>query len=335
MSKDPLTAQTVGGVIELEFDVKSVADKLPPTNDLRCGIRAGYKAHQKRGEFACQSCRNAMALLSAKERALNPEKKRAEGVAYRIKYPEEIAQRSRKYREANRDTISAKYALYREENKEKEKARHSKYHKANPGIGKKSYARWKFAHPGDKTPPTFSKKCGTFAGYSRHGKRNEIPCLPCKKARSDYHRKLLIDTPAKKELARTRARLYYQANTEKVKKYSVEYTKKNPDKTKVWRRNSYIKNPEKALRDTHKRRAMKLGNGHTPYTFSQILDLYGADCHLCHEPIDLNAPRRVGREGWERGLHIDHKVPLAKGGSDDIGNARPTHGLCNLTKGGR
>jgi len=31
-------------------------------------------------------------------------------------------------------------------------------------------------------------------------------------------------------------------------------------------------------------------------------------------------------------LHIDHLVPLAKGGSDTLENVRPAHGICNLRK---
>lgn len=34
-------------------------------------------------------------------------------------------------------------------------------------------------------------------------------------------------------------------------------------------------------------------------------------------------------------LHTDHWIPLSKGGSNDIGNIRLTHGLCNLQKGAR
>lgn len=70
-----------------------------------------------------------------------------------------------------------------------------------------------------------------------------------------------------------------------------------------------------------------------PYNDQDVLDLYGTDCHICGEPINLNAPRGCGPEGWELGLHIDHLIPLANGGDDTIENVRPSHGLCNVKKG--
>lgn len=70
------------------------------------------------------------------------------------------------------------------------------------------------------------------------------------------------------------------------------------------------------------------------YTTQQILDLYGSDCHICHEPIDMNAPRKQGRENWEFGLHLDHVTPLFLGGENSISNVKPSHGMCNLRKGG-
>ena len=63
-----------------------------------------------------------------------------------------------------------------------------------------------------------------------------------------------------------------------------------------------------------------------------ILERYGTSCHICKDPIDLNAPRQVGKEGWERGLHIDHVIPLSRGGDNTIENVKPSHGYCNITK---
>jgi hypothetical protein len=74
------------------------------------------------------------------------------------------------------------------------------------------------------------------------------------------------------------------------------------------------------------------GNHFEPYTEIQVLALYGIDCYLCHEPIDMEAPRKVGVPGWQRGLHMEHVIALANGGCDDLGNVRPAHGLCNLQK---
>lgn len=81
-----------------------------------------------------------------------------------------------------------------------------------------------------------------------------------------------------------------------------------------------------------RRRARKLDNGFEFYTEEDIFDRWGTDCHICGEPVDLEAPRAAGVVGWELGLHLDHVVPLVAGGSDTIENVKPAHGLCNLKK---
>ncbi len=68
------------------------------------------------------------------------------------------------------------------------------------------------------------------------------------------------------------------------------------------------------------------------FTEKEILDTYGSDCHICKKPIDLNAPRQVGKQGWENGLHLDHVIPLSKGGDNTIENIKPSHGYCNVVK---
>ena len=80
------------------------------------------------------------------------------------------------------------------------------------------------------------------------------------------------------------------------------------------------------------KRAMEYGAKHIPYELYEVLSTYGTICHICQEPIDMTAPRRVGSDGWEQGLHLDHLIPLSKGGEDTIENIRPTHGQCNLIK---
>jgi 5-methylcytosine-specific restriction endonuclease McrA len=83
------------------------------------------------------------------------------------------------------------------------------------------------------------------------------------------------------------------------------------------------------------RRARKKSVESDKYLESDILHIYGIECHICQETIDLSAPKKVGTTGWEKGLHLDHVIPLSKGGSDTVDNVRPAHGICNVRKSHR
>ena len=59
----------------------------------------------------------------------------------------------------------------------------------------------------------------------------------------------------------------------------------------------------------------------------QVVREYGSSCHICGEEIDLSLPRTS-----RMGLTIDHVIPLAKGGSDEMDNLKPAHWICNNRK---
>lgn len=124
--------------------------------------------------------------------------------------------------------------------------------------------------------------------------------------------------------------------TEKAKQSKAKTREKNKEKrskyNKAWRE----KNKEKAAQHWRNRRARLLGVASDNYSVQDLLELYGDRCHFCKNPIDLEAPRKprfTGDESFYFGLHIDHIVPLVKGGDDTIQNVRPAHAICNLKKG--
>lgn len=156
-----------------------------------------------------------------------------------------------------------------------------------------------------------------------------------------------------KQCSSTRKKKFRENNSghfsDRDKEYRNQdgYKEKQKERTSKW----YVKNKDKSLKNgrawrelnlerarkldrmqSHKRRALILGNGHSPYTEEQVLETYGTNCNICSLPVDLKAARKVGLPGWENGLHIDHVLPISKGGPDTLENVRPTHGLCNITK---
>lgn len=164
----------------------------------------------------------------------------------------------------------------------------------------------------------------------RSGKRKEIKHGTASGYASHYYHKDLPPCDACKEANRLRTIQFHIKNPGYHKRKWKEFKEKNPNYKKDYHKNK----PEQSRQDARRRRARKRNVESGNYTEQQVLELYGTDCHLCSEPIDLFAPRTQGKgDGWERGLHLDHIVPISKGGSNTIENIRPAHTLCNLQKG--
>lgn len=164
--------------------------------------------------------------------------------------------------------------------------------------------------------------CGTRGGYNRHLRLKETTCEPCREASRLWVAQYAAEHPERIKATNKIAREKYRAKIEtKLKRriYAQKFLATDEGR-------------ERLLRATHRRLARKSGNGTEPYTTQLILDLYGSDCYLCGSAIDLSAPRATRYKGWEVGLHLDHVIPLSKGGNDFISNIRPTHGLCNAKK---
>jgi len=72
----------------------------------------------------------------------------------------------------------------------------------------------------------------------------------------------------------------------------------------------------------HKSRALKYGVRHAPYSRKEIIERDRRTCYLCGKFV--------------RGLiHLDHIIPLSRGGSDTSDNVRVTCPKCNLRKGSK
>jgi 5-methylcytosine-specific restriction endonuclease McrA len=141
--------------------------------------------------------------------------------------------------------------------------------------------------------------CGTKNGHrDHHRKYKDEPCEPCMEAMRKYWRD-------------------HRAKPEAKAKYA-EYNRTN-----------------RKMRNGTRFKKL-ISQGFTPekdyFSANTVIQTYGTDCHLCGEAIDLDAPRTTGRPGWERSLHVDHVIPLSKGGDDTLENVRPSHGKCNIRK---
>ena len=175
-------------------------------------------------------------------------------------------------------------------------------------------------------------RCGTYAGYKVHYRRKEQACRPCLDANYQKVKQWNKDNP---EYMKSYQAEYYQENCDEISKRKAELYQENIDAERERKRVYHQLNPDTAHASSHRRRARLRSVPSEPYLPSQVVELYGTDCHICSEPIDMSANRRPGQDEWERGLNIDHVIPLSKGGSNTLENVKPSHAQCNLSKGNR
>lgn len=185
-----------------------------------------------------------------------------------------------------------------------------------------------------KFEPTKDLRCGTYAGYQAHRTRGENSCEPCKQTNKVSCAEYAQRHPDRKKIKDAK---YREANRQKIRDYSKQYSAQrritNPDYEKNRKLKWKTNNPEKQKEKNRRYRASKFGVQHESFTTQMVLDKYGNFCHICLEPIEVTNSRIIGSLGWELSLHLDHLIPLVKGGSDTLENIRPAHGICNIKKG--
>jgi 5-methylcytosine-specific restriction endonuclease McrA len=100
-------------------------------------------------------------------------------------------------------------------------------------------------------------------------------------------------------------------NHEKIIEYNRKWCAENPDKNRHNRR----------MTNTRRRQRGVIGS-HTAADVCDILKLQRNRCAICCE--------KLGKK-----YHVDHIIPLAKGGTNDRKNIQITCKPCNLAKGAR
>jgi hypothetical protein len=136
--------------------------------------------------------------------------------------------------------------------------------------------------------------------------------------RRAYHR-------ATRERKATYDRKYRDANRIRLAANKSQWKKARRDVIVAKRRAYYASNMDKYAVWAHNRRAMKLANPHSVGVshkdWLRTLRRYRGRCAYCGSKPDV--------------IHMDHVVPLARGGRHAIGNLVPACASCNCSKGGR
>lgn len=122
---------------------------------------------------------------------------------------------------------------------------------------------------------------------------------------------------ANKESVDTHNRAYYQENKESISAYKRVYYQENKEELNAHNRAYKKAHPEVHVKARSKRRAQKLDNGIFEISSKEITRIRNSPCTFCNST---------------QGIHIDHIVPLSKGGAHSIGNLQPLCQSCNQAK---
>jgi 5-methylcytosine-specific restriction endonuclease McrA len=158
-------------------------------------------------------------------------------------------------------------------------------------------------------------------------------CTVCLRAYHQEHHKKNADKAHARNNARSQERWHNDPEYRKKKNAQKKISGQKPElqaKRKMWDKARYERDKadpnhrvkRRPMDRVHaaKRRAWKKGNGGT-YTLQEwqaLCDKYGNKCLKCGKTGEL--------------LHVDHVIPLARGGRNDIANLQPLCGKCNRHK---
>jgi len=164
-------------------------------------------------------------------------------------------------------------------------------------------------------------------------------CKKCAREKTNKNR-ADISIEKKKEYNKT----YYTKNKDKLIEYGLDYKRLNPVKCeatiKEWRSKNreYLNEKQRkyastingkasqSVRRKNRRKRIKETDDGTVTTESLIAleKKQNHKCHHCEKLLDYNTPRAV---------HLDHLLPLSKGGQHTISNVRWSCAYCNISKG--
>jgi 5-methylcytosine-specific restriction endonuclease McrA len=115
------------------------------------------------------------------------------------------------------------------------------------------------------------------------------------------------------------------ANRERYDEYQREWVKANHEKVRATDKRWSVKHPDAVRRKRHNRRTRITGNGGT-YTLKELnaqFEKQEGFCYYCGELLYAS---------FDKEVHVDHMIPLSRGGSNSIENIVLSCATCNLEK---
>lgn len=134
------------------------------------------------------------------------------------------------------------------------------------------------------------------------------------------------------------SKVYYESNKEKITKRIGIYQKKNKDYLSAYNKKWKLEHPEKtafikkkwgnknvdkilAINRNYRARKSKAEGSHTAEDVAKIISKQNKLCFWCDTELEK--------------IHIDHIIPLVKGGRNDESNLVASCPSCNCSKGSK
>jgi 5-methylcytosine-specific restriction endonuclease McrA len=120
-----------------------------------------------------------------------------------------------------------------------------------------------------------------------------------------------------------KSRAWTEQNRDKVRSYGRRYCSTAKAKRSAYGKAYHAAHPDKALESVHRRRCRLAGGVPVPITRAHMLLLREAQDHCC---------RYCGTLLLAGQTHLDHRTPLARGGTHEPSNVCLACARCNLKK---
>lgn len=173
-----------------------------------------------------------------------------------------------------------------------------------------------------------------FTNFHRAAKKKDGYRSRCKTCACADRRKYLVDNREKEresqklaylvqgDIKRATSRAWKDRNKDRQAEYWREWYSLNKEARSEYHRQYCQANPGVVLEKQRRRRARKLEapGSFTETEFRAVLKAAKHRCHWCRCKLDAGNTTR------------DHRIPLTKGGSDDISNIVPCCRTCNPRK---
>ena len=179
-------------------------------------------------------------------------------------------------------------------------------------------------------------KCGVakpVSEYQKNKSKKSGFCTNCKPCVAEYNRSRYLDNQEEikarcrsryethGDLMRAAKKVYAAANAESIAAKKADWAKANRHRILEWKRARRIANPQSGRVDWQNRRARKINNGGrlSPGLAKRLFFLQRGKCPCCKQPLGAN-------------YHLDHKMPLALGGTNTDDNMQLMRAVCNQKK---